>query len=80
LGFASACVPADALEAEVQRQTTRLCEAAPVTIAASRELFARLSADAPDDQDIIARVYGSQDFREGVGAFLAKRKPRWAGR
>lgn len=80
LGFASACLPPEALEAEVERQTARLCEAAPVTVAACRELFARLSSEAPDDQDIIARVYGSQDFREGVRAFLDKRKPQWAGR
>ena len=80
LGFAGACVPPDRLEGEAERQITRLCEAAPLTVAACREIFGRLSVEAPDDRDIIARVYGSRDFAEGVAAFLAKRKPDWQGR
>lgn len=80
LGFANACVPSDRLEGEAERQIARLCEAAPLTIAACREIFGRLSTEAPDDRDIIARVYGSRDFAEGVAAFLAKRKPDWQGR
>lgn len=80
LGFSSACVPPDRIEAETARQIARLCEAAPLTIAACRTLLARLAEAAPNDRDVIERVYGSQDFREGVAAFLAKRKPVWTGK
>lgn len=79
LGFASACVPEEALEAEAERWIARLREAAPLTVNACREVFARLSDAGPDDRDVIARVYGSRDFREGVTAFLEKRKPEWRG-
>ena len=34
----------------------------------------------PDDLDIIGEIYSSEDFREGLEAFLAKRKPNWKGR
>ena len=65
--------------AEAERQIARLCEAAPITLAACREILGRIEAGPPQDRDIIERVYGSRDFREGVGAFLAKRRPRWRG-
>ncbi|MEH6786208.1 MAG: enoyl-CoA hydratase [Paracoccus sp. (in: a-proteobacteria)] len=79
LGFSGACVSPDRIEAEADRQIRRLTEAAPLTVAACRDLFGRLADAAPDDRDVIARIYGSRDFREGVGAFLAKRKPEWSG-
>jgi len=33
-----------------------------------------------DDKDLIETCYLSEDFREGVESFLAKRKPVWRGR
>jgi enoyl-CoA hydratase/carnithine racemase len=36
-------------------------------------------ADPVDDEDLIALCYTSDDFREGIEAFFAKRKPRWKG-
>ena len=33
-----------------------------------------------DDRDLIALCYTSEDFREGMEAFLAKRMPQWSGR
>jgi enoyl-CoA hydratase/carnithine racemase len=46
----------------------------------SREAIRRITAAVPDGDDLMRRVYESDDFREGVAAFLAKRPPRWSGR
>ena len=55
---------------------------APLTIAASKEGLRRLRAHKADIEgdDLIVQCYTSEDFREGMDAFLAKRKPEWQGR
>lgn len=59
-----------------------LMEHAPMTLRATKESLRRLRIDGPqaDGRDIIADTYMSRDFKEGMEAFLAKRKPNWEGR
>ena len=55
---------------------------APITLQVTKEMFRRMSAAqaAIEDEDLIAMCYASDDFREGLEAFLAKRKANWSGR
>jgi enoyl-CoA hydratase len=53
---------------------------APLTIRATKQALRRLREGRRDDADLIAMCYMSADFREGLEAFLAKRKPEWKGR
>jgi len=55
---------------------------APLTMRATKELLRRLRQrpDEVNDDDIVGMVYTSADFREGLDAFLTKRKPNWQGR
>jgi enoyl-CoA hydratase/carnithine racemase len=59
----------------------RLGESAPLTMRATREAMRRISTDdLPSGDDLIRSVYGSADFKAGVAAFIAKRRPVWNGR
>jgi enoyl-CoA hydratase/carnithine racemase len=80
----------NALTWGMYERLTRVCEAlarqiaghAPLTLRVTKEAIRRIRAarSRPDVEDLIAEVYGSADFREGVRAFLAKRTPEWRGR
>jgi enoyl-CoA hydratase len=53
---------------------------APLTLRATKEALRRIRQGRRDGADLIARCYTSEDFREGLEAFLAKRAPQWQGR
>ena len=55
---------------------------APLTLQATKEALLRLRPTIPhgEGNDLVLMCYMSEDFREGMDAFLAKRKPVWRGR
>jgi enoyl-CoA hydratase len=75
-GFLLALAEPDSLEISVAEILGKLLANAPLTLAATRELMRSASER---EEKIIARVYGSRDFKEGVETFLAKRAPVWSG-
>jgi len=72
----------DTMLARATALAQRLTTMAPLTIQSSLDGLRRLrhSTACPDDSDLIAACYTSEDFAEGVAAFLEKRKPNWHGR
>jgi enoyl-CoA hydratase/carnithine racemase len=71
----------DALHARADELAHRLAGHAPLTLRATKEGLRRLrTARAEvDDKDLVAMCYLSRDFKEGLEAFLAKRRPEWRG-
>jgi len=58
-----------------------MADHAPLTIRATKEALRRLRVDGPaaDASDLVVECYMSNDFKEGIEAFLSKRKPAWTG-
>jgi enoyl-CoA hydratase/carnithine racemase len=76
---------ASELVSDVDDRLAELCAQlvshAPLTMRASKIALRRLrDRTLPPDEDLVALCYGSDDFREGVTAFLEKRPPDWQGR
>jgi enoyl-CoA hydratase len=71
------------IDAAVRGLAETIAANAPLTIRTTKEAIRRIALrrrlDAGADDDLVAACYASGDFREGVAAFLAKRKPIFTG-
>jgi enoyl-CoA hydratase/carnithine racemase len=83
MGLVNRVVPESELERAVRELAQEIASNAPLTLRATKEMIRRLLAQrrlhAGDDRDLVELCYSSADFREGVTAFLAKRRPQWTG-
>lgn len=84
LGIVNRLVPAGEIDRTVRALAAEIAANAPLTLRATKEMIRRLLAKrrlaAGEDADMVELCYTSADFRDGVTAFLAKRKPAWQGR
>jgi methylglutaconyl-CoA hydratase len=83
LGLVHEVVAAEGLDAAVARIATALLAGGPASQAAAKALLRVIAAADPADDLVeataqaIAAQRRSDEAREGIGAFLAKRPPRW---
>ncbi|HEU4622560.1 MAG TPA: enoyl-CoA hydratase/isomerase family protein [Burkholderiaceae bacterium] len=84
IGLVRELVPPDALDDAIGDLVDALMHASPQAIAATKRLIAEvceqpMSAQLRDlTAQRIAQARASDDGKEGLAAFLEKRKPRWA--
>ncbi len=86
IGYVHETVPADDLDAAVARMVHHLLAGSPHAIDEAKRLIRELGTESIDEQVIadtarrIGEVRVSPEGREGIAAFLDKRKPSWLTR
>ncbi|MFD2646246.1 enoyl-CoA hydratase/isomerase family protein [Devosia albogilva] len=80
-GFVTRVAERDEMDAAASEIVDKLLANAPLTLRVSKEAMRRLSPREIDPaDDLVSLIYGSEDFRRGVTAFVNKNKPEWVGR
>ena len=83
-GLINRVTPLDQLDAEVWRLADAICNKSPLAIRMGKELYYRqlglpLEEAYACASQAMACNMDSEDAREGIDAFIAKRKPTWQG-
>jgi enoyl-CoA hydratase/carnithine racemase len=80
-GFVAELCEDDQLDGAVDAVVATLLGHAPLSMWATKEAVRRIRrANLPDGDDIVSRVFGSDDFHRAVAAFGAKEAVEWQGR
>ena len=80
-GFVGELVDDGGLDEALDGLVQTLLSHAPLSMKAAGQAVARLRrATLPDGDDLVREVFGSEDFRAGVRAFVAREQVTWSGR
>ena len=81
-GLLHRVVPPEQLEAALEEEVAAICKGGPHALAHAKELVRTVAAMPVSDayvwtEDLIGRLFASEEAAEGAAAFAARRPPRW---
>jgi enoyl-CoA hydratase/carnithine racemase len=85
LGLVNSVVPADQLMDEVKKLANEIADNAPLSVQATKRMM-RLGLDESFEANVhhvlmqLLPLMRTKDFREGISAYIEKRKPEFTGR
>ncbi|MCL6450159.1 MAG: enoyl-CoA hydratase/isomerase family protein [Acetobacteraceae bacterium] len=84
-GLINRVVPDNELLAHARNLARKLAMAPPLALAGIKRLFMAAQGPAPEqvqqlESQIVLELFGSEDAREGIAAFVQKRRPQFKGR
>jgi enoyl-CoA hydratase/carnithine racemase len=85
LGLVDKVVPTDQLQDEARTLAFKLLEQPPLALRAAKTAMRKgLNSSLKDglqmEQDLFCMLFATQDQKEGMSAFLEKRKPEFKGK
>lgn len=83
IGLINKIVPADKLMEEAMAWAEKICQNGPLAVRTAKEIAVRALNNEPKfvlEKTMSARVFQSEDAKEGPRAFAEKRKPNYTGR